>query len=276
MGTFKWPLRIASMDGQQARDIEATVDTGASFTTLPASLLRELGIKATGKRGFLLADGRRVDMNYGQAWATIDGESVVTIVVFGEDEAPSAAGGIHPGGSRPGGGPGGSAAGPHKHDPLLGRCAPSSPASQPSASHWVCRSPSHPISPPPRRRPHRFQYGAVRPPAPPCRSGWRRGQGCAAPSGPPCDVQAYRTAWSAPGRLQAPVLRASAVCCFRSFRWYLSCCAVAAANRLGRRPPRYRSVTGRPRRRKGASAGDASAPAPPRRRCAVRPAGPLF
>ena len=87
MGTFKWPLRIASMDGQQARDIEATVDTGASFTTLPASLLRELGIKATGKRGFLLADGRRVDMNYGQAWATIDGESVVTIVVFGEDEA---------------------------------------------------------------------------------------------------------------------------------------------------------------------------------------------
>ena len=88
MGTFKWPLRIASMDGQQARDIEATVDTGASFTTLPASLLRELGIKATGKRGFLLADGRRVDMNYGQAWATIDGESVVTIVVFGEDEAP--------------------------------------------------------------------------------------------------------------------------------------------------------------------------------------------
>ena len=131
MGTFKWTLRIASMDGQQERDIEATVDTGASFTTLPGSLLRELGIEATGKRGFLLADGRRVDMNYGQAWATIDGESVVTIVVFGEDEAPPAAGGVHPGGSGPGGGPGGSAAGSHKHDPLLGRCAPSSPTSKP-------------------------------------------------------------------------------------------------------------------------------------------------
>ena len=88
MGTFKWPLRIASMDGQQGRDIEATVDTGASFTTLPSSLLRELGIAATGKRGFLVADGRRVEMEYGQAWATIDGESVVTIVVFGEEEAP--------------------------------------------------------------------------------------------------------------------------------------------------------------------------------------------
>ena len=88
MGTFKWPLRISSMDGQQAQDTEATVDTGASFTTLPSSLLRELGIEPTGKRGFLVADGRRVEMEYGQAWATIDGESVVTIVVFGVEEAP--------------------------------------------------------------------------------------------------------------------------------------------------------------------------------------------
>ena len=55
------------MDGQQAQDIEATVDTGASFTTLPSRLLRGLGVEATDKRGFLLADGRRVEMDYGQA-----------------------------------------------------------------------------------------------------------------------------------------------------------------------------------------------------------------
>ena len=88
MGTFKWPLRISSIDGQQGQDIEATVDTGASFTTLPSRLLRELGIEATGKRGFLLADGRRIEMEYGEARATIDGDTVTTIVVFGEDEAP--------------------------------------------------------------------------------------------------------------------------------------------------------------------------------------------
>ena len=120
MGTFKWPLRIASMDGQQARDIEAMVDTGASFTTLPSLLLRELGIEATGKRGFLLADGRRVEMAFGEARATINGDSVTTIVVFGEDEAPSAAGSLHPGGSGPRGGPGGPTAGSHPHDPVLG------------------------------------------------------------------------------------------------------------------------------------------------------------
>ena len=88
MGTFKWPLRISSMDRRQVQDIEATVDTGAAYTTLPASLLNKLGVEPTGKRRFLLADGRRVDKDYGRAWATINGDSEVTIVVFGEDDAP--------------------------------------------------------------------------------------------------------------------------------------------------------------------------------------------
>ena len=88
MGTFNWPMRISSMDGQQSRDIEATVDTGAAYTTLPASLLREIGVDPMGKRRFLLADGRRMQMDYGEARATVDGESVTTLVVFGEEGAP--------------------------------------------------------------------------------------------------------------------------------------------------------------------------------------------
>ena len=77
------------MDGQRVREIEATVDTGAAYTTLLGSLLRELGVEPMGQRRFLLADGRRVDMEYGRAWATINGDSEVTIVVFGEDDAPA-------------------------------------------------------------------------------------------------------------------------------------------------------------------------------------------
>lgn len=89
MGTFSWPLQISDMDGRKTREIETTVDTGAAFTTLPAHLLHELGIAPMGKRRFLLADGRRIERDYGQAWAMIDGESVVTLVVFGDDEAPA-------------------------------------------------------------------------------------------------------------------------------------------------------------------------------------------
>ena len=87
MGIVNHSLRLSGMDGQQAMDIQATVDTGAAYTTTPARLLRELG-KPMGQRQFLMADGRRVWMDYGEARVTIDDESVTTIVVFSEDDAP--------------------------------------------------------------------------------------------------------------------------------------------------------------------------------------------
>ncbi len=49
-------MQISGMNGGVARELEATVDTGAAYTTLPARLLRELGIEPTGQRRFLLAD----------------------------------------------------------------------------------------------------------------------------------------------------------------------------------------------------------------------------
>lgn len=77
------------MDSPDSAEIKATVDTGAAYTTVPAHILRDLGIEPLGSRRFLLADGRRVDMDYGRAWVTVDGETEVTLVVFGEDDAPA-------------------------------------------------------------------------------------------------------------------------------------------------------------------------------------------
>ena len=88
MGTFNWPMQITSLDGEQGRELEATVDTGATYTVLPSSLLREMGISATRQAQFELADGRRVEMDMGEAQVTINGEAVTTLVVFGEDNAP--------------------------------------------------------------------------------------------------------------------------------------------------------------------------------------------
>ena len=88
MGTFNCAMRISNMDGQLSKDVDATVDTGAAYTTLPAPLLRELGVEPLDKRRFLLADGRRTWMDIGEARATIDCKSVTTLVVFGEDNAP--------------------------------------------------------------------------------------------------------------------------------------------------------------------------------------------
>ena len=46
VGTFNWPLRISAMDSPETAEIEATVDTGAAYTTLPARLLRNLERRA--------------------------------------------------------------------------------------------------------------------------------------------------------------------------------------------------------------------------------------
>ena len=92
MGTFSWPLRISSMDGQQAQDIEATVDTGAVVS--PRCQLRAFcGIWAVERRR--ASAGFCWPMDGGSRWTTgkpvqtIDGESVTTLVVFGEDHAPA-------------------------------------------------------------------------------------------------------------------------------------------------------------------------------------------
>lgn len=88
MGTFTYPVRITGMETGCSVDVEAPVDTGAFLTMLPARTLRELGVEPTDSRTFLIADGKRVSMDIGRAWVTIDGKSEVTIVAFGGDSAP--------------------------------------------------------------------------------------------------------------------------------------------------------------------------------------------
>ncbi len=56
---------------------------------VPARLLHDLGAERSASRRMRLADGRVVDADIGEARVTVNGESVTTLVVFGEDDAPS-------------------------------------------------------------------------------------------------------------------------------------------------------------------------------------------
>ena len=87
MGVFDWPVRLDSMDGQQSLEIEAMVDTGASYTIVPAHLLKDLGVSPIDTIRLVLADGRPVEYDIGEALATVNGRSIPTLVVFGEDNA---------------------------------------------------------------------------------------------------------------------------------------------------------------------------------------------
>ena len=87
MGTFNWPIRLESMDGAKSLEIEAMVDTGASYTIVPSKLLTEIGISPIDKISLVLADGRTVEYAMGEARAFISGRSIPTLVVFGADDA---------------------------------------------------------------------------------------------------------------------------------------------------------------------------------------------
>lgn len=62
------------------------MDTGATYTVIPGNLLREMGVSPSRHAQFECGDGRSVILDIGEARATINGDSVITQIVFGEDD----------------------------------------------------------------------------------------------------------------------------------------------------------------------------------------------
>jgi len=85
MGTFRVSVEIGDPEGQKFEPVEALVDTGASHTVLPASVLRRLGVVPDERAAFRLADSRTVEYEVGQTWIRIDGRRRMTVVVFGDE-----------------------------------------------------------------------------------------------------------------------------------------------------------------------------------------------
>ena len=61
MGTFRVTVEIGDPSGANYREVSALVDTGASYSQIPDSILRELGVEPDSSRTFRLADGRQVE-----------------------------------------------------------------------------------------------------------------------------------------------------------------------------------------------------------------------
>lgn len=89
MGTFRVSMEIGDPAGQRYETIEALVDTGATYTTVSASLLERLGVVPHVRDTFILADGRRVDRDIGRTWVRVDGRVELTLVVFADPDSPS-------------------------------------------------------------------------------------------------------------------------------------------------------------------------------------------
>jgi predicted aspartyl protease len=94
MGTFAVTLEVGNQAGDSFRTVEALVDTGATYTVLPASVLRELGVQAHRTSTFELADGSRHEWQMGRTWVRLQEKQEMTLIVFGDDDMGPLLGGV--------------------------------------------------------------------------------------------------------------------------------------------------------------------------------------
>ncbi len=94
MGVFSVEIDVGTDLGGQFEHLEARVDTGASYTTLPASMLERIGVRPIERREFVLASGEVRNYDIGQARVRLNGSELVCIVAFGDESAVPVVGAV--------------------------------------------------------------------------------------------------------------------------------------------------------------------------------------
>ena len=84
VGTFYADFTLWNQDHTRSRTLNGLVDTGASYTLVPAAILEELGVERFETRTFTLADGSRREFGLGWAEMELEGRPGFVYVVFGD------------------------------------------------------------------------------------------------------------------------------------------------------------------------------------------------
>ena len=87
VGTFYADFTLLSRDRTRSRTLNGLVDTGASYTMVPASILEELGVEREDTETFILADGSRREMSIGLVAMELDGRRRSVYAIFGAEGA---------------------------------------------------------------------------------------------------------------------------------------------------------------------------------------------
>ena len=85
MDVFSVAFALYRPDRTRFRSLTGVVDTGASFTVIPAATLDELGITRDKHALFSLADGSIQELALGNAMIEVQGYVASVSVVFGSD-----------------------------------------------------------------------------------------------------------------------------------------------------------------------------------------------
>ena len=85
MGVFTVTIQVGDPQGQTFVDVQALVDTGASITSIPGSILDALNVDRSERRGFGSALGDEVELDVGDTVVVVDGQRVTTPVAFNRE-----------------------------------------------------------------------------------------------------------------------------------------------------------------------------------------------
>ena len=86
MGQIEQTIGVSDGNGGEERDVLALVDTGATYSVLPGSLLRdELGITPLAHEEFTYGDGSVVSLPIGEACIRVGDRRHMNVVVFGAE-----------------------------------------------------------------------------------------------------------------------------------------------------------------------------------------------
>lgn len=84
MGHFSVPLEIGNLHDPRIEHVEAMVDTGSTYTWIPAPVLVRLGVAAEEQRPVVLADGDEVQCGLAWVRARLGKQSHPALVVFAQ------------------------------------------------------------------------------------------------------------------------------------------------------------------------------------------------
>ena len=87
MGTLTVPAQVGDSNGRAFVDIQALVDTGSTYTSIPANVLSGLGVEVVEHHTFELADESIVEYGIGQVTIRLDGRDRIVVVVFMPDDS---------------------------------------------------------------------------------------------------------------------------------------------------------------------------------------------
>ena len=89
MGKLIITIGAGDPQGNRFQEVEVTVDTGSTFTALPGSMLRELGVPVERTARARLADGSSKTVQVGRTMIRLEGRTFPTPVIFAGPAEPS-------------------------------------------------------------------------------------------------------------------------------------------------------------------------------------------